>query len=268
MRRPPAVAGLFYPASPDILREQVLGFIGDRDGPSCACPPAVIAPHAGYEYSGPIAGSAYRGLQGLTKAPQRVVVLSPSHRVAFHGCALSSADTFATPLGEVPLDRRGTTGLLDLPDVAVMDEAHELEHGIEVHLPFLQCVFDTFELLPVVVGQTTSDAVCRIVEQIWDADNVLIVVSSDLSHYLGYEAAKRLDAVTACAIEEGRPEDIHAEQACGRIPIQGVLRLAQKRGWRAQRIDLRNSGDTAGSRDQVVGYGAWLFEAQENRSDR
>ena len=260
--RPPAVAGLFYPDDPQELRRAVRGHLDealdDARGPGDATAPAsLIAPHAGYVYSGPVAGSAYARLGPVRDTVRRVLLLGPAHRVPLRGLGASSARAFATPLGEVPLDREATERALALPQVGWADAAHAPEHSLEVQLPFLQVVLDRFALVPFVVGDAHPDEVAELIELLWEPPQTLLVVSSDLSHYLGYDAARELDAATTRAIEALRPQDIGFEQACGRIPVQGLLRVAQRRGLQARTLDLRSSGDTAGSRDAVVGYGAY-----------
>ena len=256
--RAPAVAGMFYPADPSELRTAVETHI--RAGRKTKhAPRALIAPHAGYIYSGAIAGTAYAQLANCPKTIDRVVVLGPSHRVAFRGMALSSAKAFATPLGNVPVDQDLASHAGELGHVKVMDAAHQDEHGIEVQLPFLQVALSSFTFLPVVVGDATADEVAAVISATW-GDQTLIVVSSDLSHYFDYETARRMDAATSLAIEGLRPQDIGFEQACGRLPIQGLLRTAKERALKAHTLDLRNSGDTAGGRAEVVGYGAYVID--------
>lgn len=252
------MAGAFYPAEPGRLQRVVTDHLGAAVGKVSHTPKAVIAPHAGYIYSGPIAGSAFAA---LARAPaiRRVVLLGPSHRVGFEGLALSRATAFATPLGEVPVDAAAVQQLTRLPQVRVFDAAHAQEHALEVELPFLQTVLGDFTLVPLVVGDASDEAVGEVVDLLWGGRETLFVISSDLSHYYAYAQARELDAQTASAIEQMHPEDIGVEQACGRIPIRGWLWAARKRGLGAQTLDLRNSGDTAGSRDQVVGYGAFAF---------
>ncbi|MEE9211057.1 MAG: AmmeMemoRadiSam system protein B [Phycisphaeraceae bacterium] len=260
--RPAAVAGMFYPAEPDDLRQLIRTYLDpvvvDSGEPA---PKAVIAPHAGYVYSGPIAASAYARIAAARDTIRRAVVIGPAHRVMFRGLATSSADAFATPLGNVMLDRDAIEQLLTLPDVIVLDEAHAPEHSLEVHLPFLQTVLDPdrFKLVPLVMGEASADQVATVIEQLWGGPETLFVVSSDLSHYLDYEAATRIDAATSQAIEKLRPQDIDAHQACGRIAIQALLTLAPQHHLHARTVDQRNSGDTNGPRDQVVGYGAYVF---------
>ena len=260
--RQAAVAGMFYPAQPARLQQMINDFLATAVSPRTPLPQpkAIIAPHAGYVYSGPIAGSAYACLQHLTHPVERVILLGPAHTLSLRGTAVSSATAFATPLGQVALDREAIAALLKLPQVQAMDEAHLREHGLEVHLPFLQTVLGTsFRLVPLVVGNTAAAAVAEVLELLWGGTETLIVISSDLSHYYNYEAARQLDKATAQAIETLNVTAISHEQACGRIPIQGLLQAAQQHQLRPTTLDLRNSGDTAGSKDRVVGYGAWTF---------
>jgi AmmeMemoRadiSam system protein B/AmmeMemoRadiSam system protein A len=260
--RPPAVAGSFYPSDPDELAAMVDKMLQQARAEGEA-PKAVIAPHAGYIYSGPIAASAYVRVGKAREVIRRVVLLGPAHRVALGGLAVSGASAFRTPLGEVPLDRAAIERLLALPQVTVLDAAHAAEHSLEVQLPFLQRVLGPFSLVPLVVGQATPEQVAEVLEALWGGPETLVVISSDLSHYHDYDTARRLDAATSRAIEALAPEDIGDEGACGRHPIGGLLRLARKLGLKATTIDLRNSGDTAGDKAQVVGYGAYVFEPGE-----
>lgn len=259
--REPAVAGMFYPGDARELHamvQQMLQQVGDVEAPP---PKALIAPHAGYIYSGPIAASAYARLRRVRETIERVVLLGPSHRVGFPGLATSSADTFRTPLGDIPIDTETVARLAALPQVRTLDQAHQLEHSLEVHLPFLQESLEHFTLVPLVVGDATAEEVAEVLEQVWGGDETLIVISSDLSHYHDYATAERMDRKTSDAIEHLKPETLKFEDACGRIPITGLLRLAQRKHLTVETVDLRNSGDTAGPRDQVVGYGAYLFHA-------
>jgi MEMO1 family protein len=222
-------------------------------------PKAIIAPHAGYIYSGPIAGTVYARLAPARSVIRRVVLLGPSHRVYVRGLAAPEAQVFAMPFGAVPVDRDALDQLRDLPQVIYSDEAHAPEHGLEVHLPFLQTVLDDFRIAPLVVGDATPQEVAEVLERLWGGPETLIVISSDLSHYYDYDTARRMDEATSKAIEALRPEDIGPEQACGRIPIQGLLLVAREKGLCAKLLDLRSSGDTAGPRDQVVGYGVYAL---------
>ncbi|MFQ5577638.1 MAG: AmmeMemoRadiSam system protein B [Anaerolineae bacterium] len=258
--RSPAVAGTFYPSQAGELKKQITAFLNAAPG-NGADTRAIIAPHAGYIYSGPVAACAYRYLADSHAAEtvRRVVLLGPAHYVPVAGLALSSAAAFATPLGSVPLDAPTAEKLLALPHVSALEAAHRREHSLEVHLPFFQSVLGSFSLVPLVVGDAAPAEVAEVLEQVWNPPQTLIVVSSDLSHFHDYNTARQLDQATARAIEALQPGSIDREQACGRIPVQGLLLLARKLKLKAKTVDLRNSGDTAGPRDRVVGYGAWVF---------
>lgn len=258
--RPAAVAGRFYPAHPAELRRMVEGFLHQpQTGTTVVAPKAIIAPHAGYIYSGPVAASAYARFSPARDLIKRVVLLGPSHYVAFRGLATAGAAACATPLGAVPVDTDAVSQVTALPQVNIRDEAHSQEHSLEVHLPFLQIVLGEFKIVPLVVGEADEAEVAQVIETLWGGDETRFVISSDLSHYYDYATARELDAATARAIEGLRPQDIGCEQACGRVPIRGLLRAARTHGLRAETVDLRNSGDTAGPRAEVVGYGAWAF---------
>ncbi|MBI5460574.1 MAG: AmmeMemoRadiSam system protein B [Gammaproteobacteria bacterium] len=260
--RPPAVAGMFYPADAGELQTQVNDFLRSAAATNIATdapPKALIAPHAGYIYSGPIAASAYARVRALREQITRVVLLGPAHRVAFRGLAASSARAFRTPLGDIPVDSAALSALSTLPQVRTLDEAHAQEHSLEVQLPFLQTVLDSFTLLPLVVGDATYAEVAEVLEHVWGGPETLIVISSDLSHYHDYVTAQRMDTATSHAIETLQPERIDYEHACGRTPVGGLLTAARAHGLHAEIVDLRNSGDTAGPRDQVVGYGAYVI---------
>jgi hypothetical protein len=261
--REPAVAGTFYPRDPEALRSSVRAYLeqGRRRlaGAGALAPKALIAPHAGYVYSGPIAGSAYATLDPQRDRIERVVLIGPSHRVAFRGLAVSSATVWRTPLGDVPLDRAGAAELEKLPQVRVFDAAHADEHSLEVQLPFLQEALGSFALLPIVAGDATAQDVAQVIERAWGGPETLIVISSDLSHYYDQAMARTLDGITTAAIEALRPEGLDEDSACGRVPVRGLLVSARQHGLAAHTLDLRNSGDTAGPRDRVVGYGAYAF---------
>ncbi|HIJ62447.1 MAG TPA: AmmeMemoRadiSam system protein B [Rhodospirillaceae bacterium] len=262
--RAPAVAGMFYPAAPDELAADVGRLLGQASCPPGPPPKAVIAPHAGYVYSGPVAASVYASLRPVRHQLSRVVLMGPSHRVAFRGIATSSAEWFETPLGRIPVDHRVEACLAAIPGVGVLDAAHAQEHSLEVHLPFLQIALERFSLVPLVVGEASAETVSAVLDALWGGDETLIVISSDLSHYLDYGAARRIDDRTRLAIESCDGQAIGSDQACGRLPILGLLDLAKRRGLAVTTVDLRNSGDTAGPRDRVVGYGAWAFVAANN----
>jgi AmmeMemoRadiSam system protein B len=260
--RPPAVAGSFYPADADALRASVREHLASARAASSAAgpaPKAIIVPHAGYVYSGSVAAKAYALLDGIAERVERVVLLGPSHHVRFAGLALPAQQTFHTPLGEVPVDSETREELLELPQVRVLDEAHHWEHALEVQLPFLQEVLYGFVLVPLVVGDASPALVADVLEACWGGDETLIVVSSDLSHYFDYGTAKRMDAATAHAIEALDPTPIGTEDACGRLAVQGLLHAARNHGLSVVRLELCNSGDTAGRREEVVGYGSWAL---------
>jgi AmmeMemoRadiSam system protein B len=256
--RAPAVAGSFYPDDRRELLDMVRGFLS---GPALIhpSPKALIAPHAGFIYSGPVAGSAFAQVQPVRDTITRVVLAGPSHHVSFPGVAFSSASAFATPLGRVPVDTEAIAQIADLTDVILHDRAHAQEHSLETHLPFLQVALKSFSIVPLVVGDTTPSAIAAVLTNLWGGPETLLVVSSDLSHYHRYEQAKRMDAVTSAAITTLDPLPINADHACGWLPVCGLILAAQSHGMKAHILDVRNSGDTAGPRDQVVGYGAYAF---------
>ena len=256
--RPAAVADMFYTGDPAQLRAEVQSMLAEASLIAPA-PKAIIVPHAGYIYSGPIAASAFAQLIPAKDKIKRVVLLGPCHRVALSGLATSSADFFETPLGSIPIDRILSDKLTQLPQVQEFDLTHEQEHSLEVQLPFLQQTLSKFTLLPLVVGEASGTEVHEVLEAVWGGDETLIVISSDLSHYHEYSTAQAMDATTCKAIENLDADHIHYEQACGRNPVLGLLLSARKHNLKVTTLDLRNSGDTAGSKDKVVGYGAWAF---------
>jgi AmmeMemoRadiSam system protein B len=257
--REPVVAGLFYPAEPGALRDEVRRYLSAAATSGEAPPKAIIAPHAGYVYSGPVAGTAYARLAALRGTVRRVVLLGPCHRVAFRGIAASSAERFRTPLGDIATDTAALEALARFPQVNLLDAAHAQEHSLEVHLPFLQEVLGDFTLVPLVVGDATAAEVAEVLEALWGGPETLVVISSDLSHYHDYPTARARDAATTRAIEALRLENLDHEDACGRTPIIGLLEVARRHGYTVENVDLRNSGDTAGPRDRVVGYGAYVL---------
>jgi AmmeMemoRadiSam system protein B len=254
--RPPAIAGTFYPADPEELRRAVSIYVGDAVA-AMRTPKALIAPHAGYVYSGAVAGHAYRCLEGMREQLSRVILLGPAHTVYLQGMAVPSVDTFVTPMGEVAIDHEVIETLSDLPQVLSSDEAHQREHSLEVHLPFLQSVLGDFTLVPFVVGETHPDQVAEVLERLWGGDETLIVVSSDLSHFHDYASAQEKDRATSAAIEAFRSGAIGPQQACGCYSLNGLLQLAARREMDITTLALANSGDTVGPRDRVVGYGAY-----------
>jgi hypothetical protein len=266
--RPAAVAGAFYPGDATILACEVEEFVrrGGQAGPGVAPPKAIIAPHAGYAYSGPIAGSAYARVAPLKGTVSRVVLAGPAHRVFVRGAAVPEASAFATPLGDIELDQQALARLRRLPFVESSDRPHALEHCLEVHLPFLVAVLGAFRLVPVVVGGASPGEMAQLLEEVWGGDETLVVVSSDLSHYLPYASARARDRDTAQAILDLDPR-LDPEDACGAAPVNGLLEIARRRGLEVELVDLRNSADTAGGRDQVVGYGSFVFREPGRHHD-
>jgi AmmeMemoRadiSam system protein B len=251
---------MFYPGEQRELAQNLAQMLGTAASaaPERAVPKAIIAPHAGYIYSGPIAASVYALLAAGRGRIRRVVLLGPTHRVAVRGLALPGVAAFATPLGTVEVDQPAVAALRQFPQVGVSAEAHALEHSLEVHLPFLQATLETFTLVPLAVGHATPRDVAEVLDQLWGGTETLLVVSSDLSHYLPYGDAQAVDRATAKAILD-LATDISHEQACGATPVTGLTLTARRRGLKPELIDLRNSGDTAGDRNRVVGYGAFAF---------
>jgi len=256
--RKPAVAGLFYPSEPAELREAIKVYLKMAKG-SGPVPKAVIVPHAGYIYSGPIAASAYVLVRQGKNIIHRVVLMGAAHRLGFSGLAAPTFQVFQTPLGAVPIDLPSIQKISEFPQVQILDEAHEQEHSLEVQLPFLQIVLNDFQIIPLVVGDCSPDEVADVLDHLWGKKETLIVVSSDLSHYLDDESAKRIDTETSKAIEKLHFEGIETSQACGAYPMKGLLAASKRHRMKAKALDVRNSGDTAGPPDRVVGYGAYAF---------
>lgn len=258
MTREPAVAGTFYPGSARELRATVEALLRAAQ-PAAVNAKALIAPHAGYVYSGPIAASAYATLAPRAREIRRVVLLGPSHFVPFKGLALPAPGPFRTPLGSVELDTEAFDLLAGCRGVITLPVAHEREHSLEVHLPFLQVVLAEFKLVPLAVGHSGPRDVAAVLDKLWGGPETLVVISSDLSHYRSYEAAVAIDIETARAIQRLDDGPLDSEHACGCHPIRGLLEVARERKMRVVPLDRRNSGDTAGDKRRVVGYGAWAF---------
>lgn len=256
--RPPALAGAFYPRQASELSRELRRLLSGVEPPDSPRIKALIAPHAGYIYSGPIAASAYASITGLRGRIKRVVLLGPAHRVPLNGLALPAVDAFATPLGVVPVDPAAILALAGMSQVSENLAAHELEHSLEVQLPFLQTLLEDFKVVPLLVGDAAASEVAQVLDALWGGPETLLVVSSDLSHYLSYDAARAIDRQTAQAILDLAPS-VSLEQACGGMPINGLLLAARLHGLTPQLLDLRNSGDTAGDQQRVVGYGAFSF---------
>lgn len=259
MIRPAAVAGAFYPAEARVLLTEVDGFIEEATALPQGRLRALVVPHAGYAFSGPVAAQAYGLLKRVRPAPQRVLLLGPSHRHPLHGLGLSTAEAWDSPLGPVKLDLGGAQHLREQGLAHWADEAHAWEHSLEVQLPFLQSALPGLSLLPVAVGESTAKEVAALLRAA-ATPGTLVVVSTDLSHFLGYEEARRADAETDRHVLALDPDALEHESACGFYGLRGLLHFAREQGWDPRRLDLRNSGDTAGDKRKVVGYGAWAFE--------
>lgn len=259
--RQPAVAGRFYPGRAPELDATVTTLLDEARAvaaPPAALPKALIVPHAGYVYSGPTAARGYVLLESARGAIERVVLLGPAHYVAFTGVALPEADAFATPLGEVRLDRRAEELAESLPQLISYAEAHAPEHSLEVQLPFVQRVLGDVEVLPLLVGDAGPEQVAEVIEACWGGPETLVLVSSDLSHYLPYDTARERDGSTVGHILDG-DWPLPDRSACGARGINGLLVVAPRRGLRPELVDYRNSGDTAGDRARVVGYASVSF---------
>lgn len=269
--RPAALAGRFYPAQPEALRTEVNAYlraVRAIDPPvAAALPKMLLVPHAGYDYSGSVAACAYARLADARGRIRRVVLLGPTHRVPVRGLAIPSVGAFASPLGRVPLDQAALAELAEFPNVVVNDAAHAQEHALEVQLPFLQHLLGNFSLVPLAVGRADPADVARVIEHVWGGDETLVVISSDLSHYLPYDAARARDSATIAHVLELNPV-VGPEEACGATPLAGALIVARRQGLRPWLADLRNSGDTLGDRARVVGYAAVVFEAPPSGAAR
>jgi AmmeMemoRadiSam system protein B len=256
--RKAAVAGQFYDADPARLKEQIATLLKSVDGPAPGGVRGLIVPHAGYIYSGRTAAAAYRCLELAKKNIDRVVLFGPAHRVYLDGMAVPSSDAFATPLGKVRLDRSAIDRIAALPGVSIADEAHREEHSLEVQLPFLQEVLDDFTLVPVVVGRCPPQTIAAVMDTLWQTPGTLLAVSTDLSHFHSYQEARKIDAST-CARLLAREHAFAGEDACGAAALNGLMCTRQGRDLRVELLDNCNSGDTAGGKDRVVGYGAFIL---------
>jgi AmmeMemoRadiSam system protein B len=255
--RRPSVAGLFYPASATALHREIETFLDAAGEPPPRQPKAIVSPHAGYVYSGPVAAYGYGAVKPFADRIRRVVLLAPAHRLPFEGLAVPSVDAFRTPLGDIPVDVAGVAAALAQPGVRTLDRAFDDEHAIEVQLPFLQEALGEISLVPLVVGVAADEEVAGVIRALWGGDETLVVISSDLSHYLDYESARTRDLATRGAIEGMEPAQLTGHDACGYLPLRGLLTVAREKGLRVETLDMRNSGDTAGPRDRVVGYGSY-----------
>jgi AmmeMemoRadiSam system protein B len=261
--RPPAVAGMFYPGSAGVLQRDVDALLADAvPAPAGRQPKALIVPHAGYIYSGSTAAHAYALLAPWRETITRVVLLGPTHRVPVSGLALTEADGLATPLGTIAVDAAAVAEIADLPQVVASDRVHAQEHSLEVHLPFLQRALSSFRVVPLAVGHASPEAVAEVLDRLWGGPETLIVISSDLSHFLPYAAATAVDADTCDRILQFDTH-IRPDEACGAYPVNGLLLAARRRGLAVRLLHRCNSGDTAGDKRRVVGYAAFAFEAPD-----
>lgn len=257
--RKPAVSGTFYPAKREELSATLDLCWKHRAVIGVPPPKAIIAPHAGYQYSGAVAASAYATWEPLAGQIQRVIVLGPSHRVALNGFAAPEAEIWQTPLGLVPIDVNVVSQLLQRGDVQRSDSAHEREHSLEVHLPFLQRVLKKLSIVPLVVGHAAPEQVASLLASVWGGPETLVVVSTDLSHYHPYAEAQRIDAETVSSIQNLDVAGLHPDRACGATAVAGLLHFAKARGMKLQVADVRNSADTVGDPERVVGYASCLL---------
>ena len=267
--RPPAIAGTFYPHNPDELADTVRHYLtqaGRFFDTAHKAPKAIIAPHAGYIYSGFTAAAVYNRLYPSCETIRRVIMLGPCHRVAINYAALPSSKLFQTPIGNIPVDTDSIDNIKHLDYVKIFNATHAKDHCIEIHLPFLQMILKKFKIVPIIIGDISPLKVAEIIETLWGGPETLILVSSDLSHYLDHTQANTLDSQTSKIIERMDFEALRSDQACGCHSIKGLLMVARKKRLSAYTADVRNSGDTAGSKDRVVGYGSWYFERKYTNS--
>lgn len=263
--RPSAVAGTFYPYSRQVLEQEIGTMLVEAKAAApVMAPKAIIVPHAGYIYSGPTAAVAYASLATVRDRIRRVVLLGPVHRVPVLGLALPRAEAFETPLGEVAVDLSAVELISGMRQVVSSDAAHALEHSLEVQLPFLQTVLADFKLVPLAVGDASAEVVAAVLDVLWGGEETLIVISSDLSHFLPYYVAQSVDHETVQNILDMQGDLTH-DQACGGTAINGFMLAAKRHKLVPQLLDLRNSGDTAGDKNRVVGYASIAFN--ENKSN-
>ncbi len=259
--RPPAVAGMFYPAYGAHVRQMIAEYMDAAEPPALTDVRAVVAPHAGYTYSGPVAAYAYKLLAQQPEKPRRIYLLGPSHRVWFSGVAVADYDVFRTPLGDVPVDRAAGERLVRADTrFRLLRAPHELEHCLEVQLPFLQTIYDDFAIVPILFGDVSPLAVGETLQAYVEADD-LIVVSSDLSHYHDQTTAQRLDHHFLDALLAGDKEGVAQGEACGQAPALALMVVAEARGWQPHLLDYRTSGDTSGDYRRVVGYASVAYTA-------
>ncbi|MDH5719900.1 MAG: AmmeMemoRadiSam system protein B [Spirochaetia bacterium] len=254
--RQPAVAGIFYPGVPDELKNAINGYC-EKSEEIKKIPKAVISPHAGYMYSGVVAAQGYSFLKNNKNLYKKIFIIGPSHRHSFYGIALHSAEKFATPLGEVPVDQDIKKELLKYSEVSIEDKAHSAEHSVEVQIPFLQYFLEDFKIIPMVTGGLKNNEVSKIIKAFWKEKDVFFIVSSDLSHYLKYDETQKKDNETSLFIENFESEKITSDRACGAAAIRGLLTGSKEYASEIKTVKLLNSGDTSGDKKNVVGYGAY-----------
>ncbi|MFN3603116.1 MAG: AmmeMemoRadiSam system protein B [Leptonema sp. (in: bacteria)] len=265
--RPSAVSGYFYPAQKEVLKKEIESYLENANGMLPKKPNAIISPHAGYVYSGPIAGYSYKVLVPYRDSYKKILILGPSHYEYVSGIAYTPVQYFETPLGMVEVDTEAIEIAKQFDLIVERPSAHQKEHSIEVQIPFLQFIFSKkISIIPLAFGKVEPLKIFMLLKKLWSPE-LLILISSDLSHYYSYEEASELDRKTSNAILNLDPDSIKEEQACGRIGIQGLLLFAKEKNWKAHLLDLRNSGDTAGRKNQVVGYGAWGFTDADSSSN-
>ena len=251
------VAGMFYPGEEASLRQMVDGFIQKALSFDLR-PRAIIAPHAGYIYSGSIAGTAYKTIAAVRDQIENVIIMSPAHRFYLRGIALHMADAFATPLGNIPVNIGIVKKIKQFSSVQWEERSFIQEHGLETHLPFIQRAFKPgIKIVPMIVGECQESEVAEILESVWEDPRNFVIISSDLSHFHSYADAKKLDRNTVDLIQNLDSQSLDTEFACGHYPICGLLNLARNRKLKIKALDIRSSGDTAGSKESVVGYGSF-----------
>jgi AmmeMemoRadiSam system protein A len=280
--RPAAVAGLFYPQDQDELARKIDGFLAQAKKSPMTHLWGLVCPHAGYEFSGPVAAYGYKQLQG--RRYSTVIVMGPSHYADFQGAALPDADALATPFGLIPVSPKAAR-LAASPPLTVNppcvvqrpdwwrqspaassssgpDSPQTWEHSVEVQLPFLQRTLKGFRVIPIVFGRVAPAEIAKAIGEYVD-DSTLLVASSDLSHYYPYDQARQLDDACVKAICDLDVQRMQAQEACGKGPILALMNLARAKGWKTRLLDCRNSGDTSGERSRVVGYAAIAFYSDE-----
>ena len=262
--REAAVAGIFYPADVYQLKNDINGYLQHITDNNSGKPKILITPHAGYKYSAQVAASAFAKLRPFKDKIKKVFLLGPSHRVYVNGVALPKEKSFKTPLGIIKVDSDIVEQISKTKPFKFKSTAHKNEHSLEVSLPFLQVVLGNFEIIPMLYGEANPHEIAQTIQPYLERDDSILIVSADLSHYLDYSTAKKVDEQTANNIKEGKTVDHH--QSCGATAINTALIMAQNFGLVPQMLNMANSGDVIGDKDSVVGYGAWSFE-KNNEDD-